>query len=126
MNKKEEKTRMPWKRQSKIMELIEKENMVSVRRLSDIFNVSYLTIREDLEKLENKGLLKKVHGGAVLVEKIESEPVFKKQIKLFKNEKEKIAFEASNRINNGDTIIIESGSTGLAMIKHLENKKILM
>ncbi len=122
-NQDNKKIKMPWKRQREMIALIEKDKMVSVKHLSNFFKVTYLTVREDLEKLEKEGLIKKVHGGAVLLDKIESEPVFKKQVRLFKDEKDKIAYEASKRVNDGDTIIIESGSTGLAMVKYLEEKK---
>jgi DeoR/GlpR family transcriptional regulator of sugar metabolism len=72
--------------------------------------------------LEEEGLIKKVHGGAMLIRGLEPEPVFLKQKELFKDEKDRIAREASKRINDGDFITIESGSTVLKMVKYLEDK----
>lgn len=116
-------TKMPERRKLEIRAFIEKEKMVSVSRLSEVFNTSYLTIRRDLEKLEKEGLIKKVHGGAVLIQGLEPEPVFQRQKELFKDEKDRIAREASQRIKDGDFITIESGSTVLEIVKYLEIKK---
>ena len=124
MNKKDrEKINMPEKRRSEIKNLFSQEKILTVSFLSNHFGVSYLTIREDLKKLEDEGLISKVHGGAVLKDELENEPVFRKQIKLFKKEKDSIALEASKRVNDGDTLIIESGSTGLSLVRYLESKK---
>jgi DeoR family transcriptional regulator, fructose operon transcriptional repressor len=116
-------TKMPERRKLEIKALLEKEKMVSINRLSEVFGISYLTVRRDLEKLEEEGIIKKVHGGAMLIKGFEPEPVFHKQKELYKDEKSRIAAEASSRIKDGDFIIIESGSTALELVKYLENKK---
>ena len=55
-------------RYRKILDILERENSVKVSALTKLFNVSVETIRRDLEHMENQGLLKRVHGGAVLIE----------------------------------------------------------
>ena len=116
-------TKMPERRKLEIKSLIEEEKMVSVSRLSELFGISYLTVRRDLEKLEEEGIIKKVHGGAMLLQDFQKEPVFHRQKELFRDEKDRIAKEASNRIKDGNFIIVESGSTVLEIVKYLENKK---
>jgi DeoR/GlpR family transcriptional regulator of sugar metabolism len=115
--------KMPEKRKLEILELIKLEKMVSIKKLSESFDASYLTIRRDLEKLENEGLIHKVYGGAVLKKKLEPEPFFEELIIKNVNEKDRIALEAVNRIKDNDSIVIESGSTGFEMVKYLNNKK---
>jgi len=115
--------RIPAKRIIEVKNLIKKEKVVTVERLSEVFNISPITARRDLERLDTEGFLTKVHGGAIHREAIEPEPVFSEQIKLQKEEKSEIAAEASKRINDGDIVVLESGSTCLAMVKHLRDKK---
>jgi 2-oxoglutarate dehydrogenase E2 component (dihydrolipoamide succinyltransferase) len=57
-------------RKKKIIEMLDKDSVVQIQNLSEIFNVSIYTIRRDLSDLEKKGLLKKTHGGAVKIEKV--------------------------------------------------------
>ena len=53
------------KRREKILEMLNEKGQVTVSELSDIFNISSITIRSDLASLEEKGLLFRVHGGAM-------------------------------------------------------------
>jgi DeoR/GlpR family transcriptional regulator of sugar metabolism len=115
--------RIPEKRRIEIGNLIQKERTVSVERISTLFGISPITVRRDLEKLHDKGLISKVHGGAIIRESLEPEPLFSEQIKLYKDEKERIAKEAAKRINDGDIIILGSGSTCLEVVKYLYDKE---
>lgn len=115
--------RIPEKRIIEVKELIKKEKVVTVERLSEAFGISPITARRDLERLDREGFLTKVHGGAVYKDSIEPEPVFSEQVKIKKEEKDEIAAEAAKRINDGDIVVLESGSTCLAMVKHLNDKK---
>ena len=115
--------RIPAKRIIEVKDLIKKEKVITVEKLSEVFDISPITARRDLERLDSEGFLTKVHGGAIYREALEPEPVFSEQIKLHREEKSDIAAEASKRINDGDIVVLESGSTCLAMIKYLKNKK---
>ena len=61
-------------RKKEILDLLEKQNKVFVPDLCDFFNVSPATIRTDLRILDNEGLLKRTHGGAVKLSKQNNEP----------------------------------------------------
>ena len=115
--------RIPAKRIIEVKNLIKKEKVVTVEKLSEVFNISPITARRDLERLDSEGFLTKVHGGAIYREAIEPEPVFSEQVKLQREEKSEIAAEASKRINDGDIVVLESGSTCLAMVKHLKDQR---
>lgn len=56
-------------RKNKIVQMVENDGVVQIQQLADIYDVSIYTIRRDLSDLEEKGLIKKTHGGAVRVEK---------------------------------------------------------
>ena len=118
---------IPVKRRLEIKKLIAGKKSMSVTKLSSLFNVSEITIRRDLKKLENEGFLDKVHGGAVIKGLgTEFYPVYLDDIKRNKEQKEKIAREAAKDINDGDAVIIESGTTCLELVYNLGNKKNLV
>lgn len=106
-----------------ILDQLLSEGAVQVSELSERFGVTPKTIREDLEKLEEKGLLRRTHGGAVVREE-EAEPLLPLQIPNTKHpdEKEAIARQALKYIEPGDVIALDAGSTTLAIAKLLPNE----
>jgi DeoR/GlpR family transcriptional regulator of sugar metabolism len=115
--------KMPKMRRMEIVSILQEKKIITVKELSKMYNTSYLTIRRDLEDLEREGVIKKVHGGAILIQKLEPEPVFDINKGLYAKEKDRIALEASKRILDGMVIIIESGSTCLSLVKYLNDKR---
>lgn len=107
------------KRWEEIIRILERDGSIDVNTLSDQFGVTAKTIRQDLAELEAKGLLERVHGGAVY--KSNGNGLFpileRKQHNL--EEKERIAAAALKYIKNGDTIILDGGSTTLQLAKRL-------
>lgn len=112
------------KRQRSILEALQIKGLVQVSDLSQNFAVTEKTIREDLEKLERKGLLKRIHGGAVPVsdgdEDILPDALSNKVTML--QEKRQIAKMALTHIQAEDIIALDSGSTTLEMAKLLPNQ----
>lgn len=112
---------IPEKRRLEIKKLIAKKGSSTVSTLANIFKVSELTIRRDLDKLELEGYLKKVHGGAIVSDTtVGDNPVYLEDIKLFKKEKEIISIEAAKRIKDYDSIIVEAGTTGHRLVDHMK------
>jgi len=114
---------IPLERRNRILEYIRNKNTVTMEELIKEFDISDITLRRDLSILASDNLIKKVYGGATIVDSIVREPVFLKRINENKQEKTRIAFEAQKRISDGDIILIESGSTCLELAKHLGEKK---
>jgi DeoR/GlpR family transcriptional regulator of sugar metabolism len=88
---------------------LKKDNKVSVAKLSELLDVTEVTIRRDLEKLENEGFLKRTHGGAVLLDFIEEasgENEESKDVLLY----QEIADTAFHLVNDGDAIMLLNGS----------------
>jgi DeoR/GlpR family transcriptional regulator of sugar metabolism len=110
-------------RRELILEMIKEDGHVKVNHLSQIFKVTEVTIRQDLEKLEIEGIVVREHGGAYL--KDVNQQV--KSIQLLNqdkiNEKRDIAKIALERIEDGDTIILDSGSTTTEIAKLIRDFK---
>src|SRR3954452_3546441 len=115
------KERFTVSRRKKIMERIKETGEVLVSRLSKEFNVSEVTIRNDLEHLERKNLLIRARGGAIHTENnVGIDQRITEKYKLHADEKAAIGKLASSLINDGDTIIIDSGTTTAEIVKHLD------
>ncbi|NIK76158.1 DeoR/GlpR family transcriptional regulator of sugar metabolism [Paenibacillus castaneae] len=112
-------------RHRKIIEKLEQLGAVRVSELSEQFQVTEKTVREDLEKLEEKGLLKRTHGGAV-TEQNGEDSLFPLQFPNSKHGQEKsaIASLALTCIEPNDIIALDAGSTTLEMAKRLPNMPI--
>ena len=102
-------------RQNKILRILGKNDQASVIDLSNQLKVSSVTIRQDLNFLEAEGLLKRVHGGAVLKD---AEDL---QNRLGENYEKKlrIAKKLALLVNEGETILIESGSVNVLFAREL-------
>lgn len=106
-----------------IMEILEKENRVLISDLCKTFNTTAVTIRKDLDQLENEGSLKRTHGGAILKKSLFQGLTLNEKEKLNSDEKERIANEAVKMISEGDVIMLDSGSTTTQMAKNMKNLK---
>ncbi|WP_424767233.1 DeoR/GlpR family DNA-binding transcription regulator [Paenibacillus sp. sgz302251] len=109
-------------RHRKIIEKLEQLSAVKVSELSELFQVTEKTVREDLEKLEEKGLLKRTHGGAVM-EQGGEDSLYPLQFPNSKNQQEKTAIAelALTCIEESDIIALDAGSTTLEMARLLPN-----
>ena len=113
------------KRLETISRLLAENGSVDATQLSEQFNVTPKTIRKDLNQLESMGLLDRVHGGAVL--KNTSNSVFPIEQRKLRNltEKQRIGAAALGYVQDGDSIIIDGGSTTIELARLLGEKKIL-
>ena len=110
-------------RRQKIYELLKEDGSAKVIELAKIFKVTEVTIRQDLEKLEKEGLITREHGGAFLKS-------IKDNVKSFTllnsdNMDKKVAIgkTAASFIENGDTIILDSGSTTTEIAHNILGRK---
>ena len=114
------------KRLEAISQLLAENGSVDATRLSEQFNVTPKTIRKDLNQLESMGLLERVHGGAVL--KNTGNGVFPIERRKLQNlaEKQRIGEAALSYVEEGDTIILDGGTTTIELARLLGEKKILV
>ena len=92
-------------RQSQILHIVAEERKVEVTRLSEMLGVSLVTIRKDLSDLESSGLIKRIHGYAVL----DAETDINNRLALRYEKKLDIATRAAELVENGEVVFIESG-----------------
>lgn len=112
-------------RQKRIQEYINKTQKANTAELADIFNVSKVTIRRDIEMLAAEGLVVKTHGGAVAVtEGLLHEIPYACKAEHNQAAKKSIGIAAANYIKDGDIIILDSGSTTLEIAKNITQKNI--
>ena len=78
-----------------------------------------MTIRRDIAELADKGLLKRVHGGAVTTSTLLSEPLFSVKSQMDIGLKDAIAQKAVSYVSPGDVIAIGGGTTAYVFAQHL-------
>ena len=108
-----------------IMKEVEKHGIVSVSDLMKKLGVTRMTIGRDLKLLEDSGMLKRTHGGAVKnddLNLVELTHLQKKNINISK--KEEIGKLATDYIENGDIIFIGASATNECLLKNIKNKRI--
>lgn len=111
-----------------ILQRILQNGEVSVERLAVELKVSPSTIRRSLIVLENQGLLRRTHGGAVLVEQSLYEPFrnvssFQEQEQKRSSEKRLIGLAAAELIKDGDIIAIGAGTTTTQVARSIRHRK---
>ncbi|MEA4889654.1 MAG: DeoR/GlpR family DNA-binding transcription regulator [Clostridiaceae bacterium] len=111
-------------RRTQIQAILSREGKVRVLDLSRSFNISAVTIRNDLAEMERAGLVERVHGGAVSTNKSYYNMSDKERMVTHEREKRAIAEYAAQLVNEGDTLFINSGTTSLYLaseIKRINN-----
>ncbi len=115
------------KRREKILDYLKSNESINTNDLAEILEISPLTLRRDLQALDEQGLIVRYYGGAKLANDINnSENILKEtDTDLLLNKKKNIiAKYAADLIKDGDTVFINSSSTALLMLKYLGNKRV--
>ena len=106
-------------RQHLILSRLRTRGAVRITALSKELGVSAMTIRRDIADLADKGLLKRVHGGAVSTSTLLSEPLFSVKSQMELGLKDAIAQRAIEYVSPGDVIAIGGGTTAYVFAQHL-------
>jgi DeoR family transcriptional regulator of aga operon len=111
-------------RRQHILELIQNQGRALVSDLSEQLNISQITIRKDLDYLQSKGLIQRSHGGALRVPpRALIDPTLQEKQKHNLREKERIAAAASKMVEEGQCVILDSGTTTTAVAERLKRFK---
>ena len=111
-------------RRQKIQEILLQDRRILVKDIAKTFKISEVTIRKDLEVLEKRGLLNRVHGGAILTaSSLVMDLAVTEKENINPQEKERIARKAKQFIKSGDVIILDSGSTTTRIARQLKSEK---
>jgi DeoR/GlpR family transcriptional regulator of sugar metabolism len=109
-------------REAQIVELLVERGFQSVAELASTFNVTPSTIRRDLERLEARDLVQRTHGGALPVR--QTDAPFDLKETLHRREKVAIGKAMADRILDGQTVLLDSGTTTLEVARHLASSRI--
>lgn len=110
-------------RRRRILSIIAEKRSVTVVELAAIFPVSAITLRRDLDRLAAENLVERVHGGAMTLSAIAVAPRASGQYRHLTEAQLGIGREAASRVRDGDYVILESGSTCLAVVPNLAERK---
>jgi DeoR family fructose operon transcriptional repressor len=106
-------------RQQEILNLLNTNGEVKISTLSSTFAVTEMTIRRDLEKLEQAGYAKRTFGGAI---HFESDMSLVERVDMMKDEKSRIGRRAAELILPGESIFIDAGTTTVQISRYLHNR----
>lgn len=109
-------------RRAAILEMLDHTASVQVNDLVGAFGVSAVTIRGDLAALEQDGKLRRTHGGAVSLHKSLTVSVQDKRVNVNARAKQAIARAAIGLVENGDTVLVDSGTTALEFVRMLDTR----
>lgn len=107
-----------------IMEQVNKYGRMNVLDMAEKLDVSTATIRRDLNELEQRGMIRRIHGGAVLASVSTTfEYQYHDKVALRMEEKKRIAIFAAEEVQDGDAIFLDSGTTTYQIASLLGSKK---
>ena len=109
-------------RQQTILAAARSAGRVEVTALADQLNVTAETIRRDLTVLERRGLLKRMHGGAIPAEALSLEPALEERIGHRAAEKRRLALRALEEIPDGGSVLLDAGTSTLAIAQALPDE----
>lgn len=104
-----------------ILEMILRDRRVIVGELSERFGVTEETVRRDLQKLEEEGLLHRTHGGAVALQSAQEDLPYPLRQTINLTAKRRIAERAATLVQDGAAVMIDSSSTAFEVLPFLRN-----
>jgi DeoR/GlpR family transcriptional regulator of sugar metabolism len=111
-------------RRQVIVERLRGSAQVAVAELAEVTGASEMTVRRDLDVLAAHGVLRRVHGGAVPVVPTGVEPPFDARLATGAGTKQSIAAMVASMISDGETVLLDSGTTALEVAKWLRDRPV--
>ena len=112
---------IPAQRRERIQEYLAIHQIARTTDLMDLLETSEATVRRDLESLEQKGVLERTHGGAILNQRVIFEQEYQQRAQHFPEEKKLIGELAASLIEEGDIVFINSGTTATQVLQHIRS-----
>lgn len=113
---------IPDQRREHILKLLQERNVLSISELTSMLSVSHMTVRRDIQALENEGKVLSVTGGVRLAARLKSEPSYLAKAQLEVPAKRAIARAAAELVRENFTIYLDAGTTTLQMVPLLTDK----
>jgi DeoR/GlpR family transcriptional regulator of sugar metabolism len=116
--------RITSQRRQRLLDQLEAKGSLRVADLAATFMVSEITIRRDLDELAEDGLVERFHGGAQLAQSARRESLFVEKDTLHAAEKDAIGAQAAALVKDEETVLLNAGSTTLAVLRHLRQRSV--
>lgn len=117
---------IPAERQRRLLYLISQQEIISINSLVEMLGVSHMTIRRDIQKLEEEGKVIAVSGGVQTLERLNTEPTHSDKSLLSTKEKIAIGLQASQLISENSTVYLDAGTTTLEIAKQIVEREDLL
>ncbi|WP_032093066.1 MULTISPECIES: DeoR family transcriptional regulator [Pasteurellaceae] len=117
---------IPAERQKQLLNLISQNNIISIASLVEILGVSHMTVRRDIQKLEQEGRVVSVSGGVKLLEHLFTEPTHQDKSLLSMRQKEHIGMQAAQSIPRNTTVYLDAGTTTLEIAHRIVDRDDLL
>ena len=111
-------------RRQEIALVVRQDGRGDVAELADRFEVTPETIRRDLTDLERHGILRRVHGGAIPIERFRAEPAIAEKTEAMAKEKTRIASAALAFVPDHGTVLLDAGTTTLALAQVFPDREL--
>ncbi len=111
-------------RRQRVLDLVSKQGFVALNDLARAIQVSESTIRRDLDYWEEEGLLRRTHGGAIYVGDGAALPPLEERSSSQLEEKRAVARVATARVSDGDTVLLDGGTTTLEVARLLVGRSV--
>lgn len=111
-------------RRQRVLDLLAERGFMALTDLAQLTQASESTIRRDLEYFADKGVLRRTHGGAIFLSDKESLPALEERTQLKPEEKKQIARAAAARIHEGDSVLLDGGTTTLEVARLLVGRRV--
>lgn len=111
-------------RRQQLLELISRRGFARLEDLVESSGVSESTVRRDLEALDQNGAIKRTHGGAMYVGELRSMPAFDDRTTTAANEKRAIGRATAELIGDGETVLLDGGTTTLEVARALLGRRL--
>jgi DeoR family fructose operon transcriptional repressor len=111
-------------RRQEIAVVVRQDGRGDVSELADRFEVTPETIRRDLTDLERQGVLRRVHGGAIPIERFRAEPAITEKAQAMAKEKARIASAALEFVPDRGTVLLDAGTTTLALAQVFPDREL--
>lgn len=113
---------IPDQRREHILKLLQERHILSINELTSMLSVSHMTVRRDIQALENDGKVLSVTGGVRLAARLKSEPSYLAKAQLEVPAKRAITRAAAELVRENFTIFLDAGTTTLQMVPMLTDK----
>lgn len=112
---------LPYERKQRLTSYLAKQKTASITELSRFTGVSEMTVRRDLAELQQEGIVKRTHGGAVYVQQLAGESDFESKQDIMAEQKEKLAAYAAQTFVQDDAVVFLEGGTTVTKVSRYLN-----